>query len=88
MDESNVTVPNVTEGARSGLAPRQSLLRGSRKAIDTPAEDEEVLKGTALEEAVAAANEAGASIKVSGTADERRAALAEWEADPTPAPEE
>lgn len=39
------------------------------------------LKGAELDAAVKAANDDGADIKVSGTADEKRAALAAWDAD-------
>lgn len=39
-----------------------------------------VLRGAELDAAVKAANDAGATIPTSGTADDRRAALAEWQA--------
>lgn len=65
------------------LTPRSHLAGSQRReqaAASSEPADDGVLKGAELDEAVRKANEDGAEIKVSGTADERRAALAEFEA--------
>lgn len=89
-DARNTPVPNISQTAVSGidaepLTParvERSHLAGHPENRPSEPENtgEEVLRGDALDEAVRAANEDGAGIKSSLTADEKRAALAEYEA--------